>query len=360
MEELIIRSLQQRTTPEEEGWIRSWREGGWENEQRYTTLAELWSLVGVAGSVREVEAPADVDLIVALAERRARPLGAWEQEQSVLATAGARPSSGWGPRWRHGARVGALAASLVLGLGLGLFSNALTGRKEAPAHNEVTTGADESATVTFSDNTVVRLGPRSTLRLIEAGEDPVVWLEGRAFFGVVPDPSRTFTVRTQYGDAIALGTRFEVRTDEREFRVLVIQGNVRVSSAGRSVELGEGLMSRNVPGGAPITSRVEDVNEQLDWLGQTLVFRATPLSRVISEIEHRYGVRGELEDRSLSDLTVTAAFTDQPIDSVLFVVCEIVGAACTVQDGRFRIGDPSLSPSRPGMRPAGGSGTRDF
>jgi transmembrane sensor len=180
-----------------------------------------------------------------------------------------------------------------------------------------------------------------------------VWLEGRAFFGVEPDPSRTFTVRTQYGDAIALGTRFEVRTDEEEFRVLVVQGNVRVSSSGRSVELGEGLVSRTAQGAPPATSSVEDVDAELNWIGQTLVFRATPLSRVISEIEHRYGVTVELEVDGMRDLTVTAAFTDQPVESVLFVVCEIVGAGCTVEDGRFRIGDRSRGTLRPGTQPRG-------
>lgn len=249
--------------------------------------------------------------------------------------------------------VGAVAAAVAgVGIGLVLVSSGLAGPNERLAYNEVTTGAGERATVTFSDNTAVRLGPGSTLRLLEGGEHPVVWLEGRAFFGVEPDPSRTFTVRTRYGDAIALGTRFEVRTDEKEFRVLVVQGNVRISSSGRSVELGEGLMSRNAQGAPPTTSSVEDVDAQLDWIGQTLVFRATPLSRVISEIEHRYGVTVELESEALSDLTVTASFTDQPVESVLIVVCEIVAAECTAEDGRFLIGDRSLGTLRPGMQRA--------
>lgn len=245
-----------------------------------------------------------------------------------------------------------LAASLaVVGFGLGLLVNVFVSREGSLAYQEVTTGANESATVTLSDNTAVRLGPGSTLRVVDGGTNPVTWLEGRAFFGVVPDPERTFTVRTRYGDATALGTRFEVRTDEEEFRVLVVQGNVRVSSAGTSVEVGEGLMSRNAEAAPPTTSSVQNIDMHLDWIGQTLVFRATPLSRVVSEIQDRYAVTVELADDALNDMEVTAAFTDQPVESVLYVVCEIVGARCTVEDGHYRIADGGVDTLRPGMQP---------
>lgn len=45
-EDLLIRSLQRRTTPEEDEHLRAWRESTPENDREYRRLAELWALVG--------------------------------------------------------------------------------------------------------------------------------------------------------------------------------------------------------------------------------------------------------------------------------------------------------------------------
>ena len=85
------------------------------------------------------------------------------------------------------------------------------------------------------------------------------------------------------------------------------------------------------------------------WVGSTLVFRATPLARVAAEIERHYDVAIDLEDASLQEMTVTATFTEQDVEEVLFVVCQIVGAGCTEESGRYRIGDASLGTLEPSV-----------
>jgi ferric-dicitrate binding protein FerR (iron transport regulator) len=73
-------------------------------------------------------------------------------------------------------------------------------------------------------------------------------------------------------------------------------------------------------------------------MSSTMLFNATPLSRVADEIEHRFGVRVEV-DSSLREHTVTAVFTDRRLPDVLDVVCRVVDANCnTVPDsGLVRI-----------------------
>ena len=194
----------------------------------------------------------------------------------------------------------------------------------------------------------IRVGPRSTLRFTQEGTEPVVWLDGQAFFGVQSDSTRRFIVRTEHGEAVALGTRFEVQSEDEEFRVLVVEGSVRVSAAGAAVELSEGLMSESRDGAPPSTTRVEDVHERLAWLGTTLMFRNTPLGRAIAEIEDRYQVEVVLDATQLEDLTVTATFTEQEAEQVVFVICEMIGARCAVDgDGTFHIADRVLQTTSP-------------
>jgi ferric-dicitrate binding protein FerR (iron transport regulator) len=117
----------------------------------------------------------------------------------------------------------------------------------------------------------------------------------------------------------------------------VVDGKVSVSAGGAAAELGAGEMSRSPGGAPPSTSKVEDAFALLDWMGSTLVFQRTPLNRAIREIERRYGVAVVLEDPKLGELAVTATFTDQVLEEVVLVLCEIIGGRCSVEQDRVRI-----------------------
>jgi ferric-dicitrate binding protein FerR (iron transport regulator) len=82
---------------------------------------------------------------------------------------------------------------------------------------------------------------------------------------------------------------------------------------------------------------VSNIYERLEWLGNAVVFNATPLERVAEELEQRYGARVTIEVAALRELTVTAAFTGQSVDEVVAVICEAVGAECDVNEEEIRI-----------------------
>jgi transmembrane sensor len=240
-------------------------------------------------------------------------------------------------RWITQVAFGALAASLVA-VGFGLAGLGRGERSSPFAGSEVVTGAGEMTTVTLVDGSSIRIGPSSRVVLTEDSEGIVAHLTGRAFFAVHSDPSRRFRVISDHGAAMVFGTRFEVRTEDEEFRVMVVEGRVRVSSAdGAEVDLQESEMSMSDRGAPATKSRVADVFQQLAWMGNSLVFQGTPLHRVAAEIEHQFGVAVVVEAPELSELTVSVSFTDEELDDVISVVCEIVGALCLIEDDRVRI-----------------------
>lgn len=319
MEELLIRSFQGRIEASEHEVLRAWRARSDENERRYRELSAVWRMTAVPEG--QVESPPSASAVLAVAERRRARSARVFWTRSVAAAA---------------AVVAVIAGSAIA------IEMTRGGEASVAPYGEIATGEGERATVSLSDGTAVRLGPHTKLRMEREGEEPVAWVEGLAFFGVQPDSTRNFTIRTAHGEVTALGTRFEVRTDGDELRVLVIEGTVRVTSAGVSLELGEGLMSRSAANSPPTISRIDDAHRMLDWMGPMLVFRETRLERAIEEIEYRYGVEVELEDPALAELTVTATFTDQPVESVMLVMCQVLGAECASGEGEFRIqGRPS-------------------
>lgn len=354
MKDLAIRVLQGRATREEQEELRRYREMSAENERLYQELARLWSVTG-AGAL-DVEA-GDVPEIGGLIDRaeaenrviESRPRDTREHEVAAQpAHAFAKRSRAHVPskgssahegkrRWVRQAVAGLVAASLVaVGFGLAMLSMG----QDTPgllATSEIATGAGEMTTLTLGDGSSVRIGARSQLRLIREEDRVVADLNGRAFFGVRSDPSRRFTVRTEHGEAEVLGTRFEVRSEDGEFRVLVVEGSVEVASGGETIGLLEGQMSQSIGGGPPTSSAVDEVYPHLDWMGNALVFQATPLSRVTREIERRYGVQVFLEEPELADVSITATFTDKKLEEVILVICEIVGARCLLEEDRIRI-----------------------
>ncbi len=350
MDDLIIRALQGRAGPDEEDLSR-WRRQSEANERRYRALARLWSVTEVAKPDFEVETAPDPETLISEVARAGekksapelRPAPKLEPLPMVSRTRRSRA-----PVWRA-LKVAALAALFVpVGLGIGALLD--TGAPAALDVTEITTGSGEMTTVTLGDGSSIRVGPRSRLRLSWEGSNQVGWLDGRAFFGIQADPSRTFTVRTPHGEAAVLGTRFEVRSEDEEFRVLVVDGSVKVSAAEVEAELRGGEMSESRPGQPPSTSMVDDVHAQLDWMGNALVFQATPFRRALDEVERAYGVDVILERPALGDLAVTATFTDQEVDEVILILCEIVGVDCSMENGLVRVG----SGERPAESSSGG------
>jgi ferric-dicitrate binding protein FerR (iron transport regulator) len=225
-------------------------------------------------------------------------------------------------------------------LGFGLAGLGRPGGEVSGAFSgsEVVTGAGEMTTVTLLDGSSIRIGPSSRLVLTGDSDGVVAHLTGRAFFAVHSNPSRSFRVISDHGTATVFGTRFEVRTEEEEFRVMVVEGRVRVNSTdGAEVYLLESEMSLSDGGAPPTKITVTDVYEQLDWMGNALVFQRTPLHRVAKEIERQFDIAVIVEAQELFETTVSVTFTDEELDDVIMVVCEIVGALCLIENDRVRI-----------------------
>lgn len=341
IEDLIIKLLQGCATQEEKKRIREWRRETAENEDHFGTLVRLWSITGAGQpALDELHIP-DVDALIQRAATT--PMDAAQQAPEARMR---QPTSGIGRslRSRHlrgmvtllkVAAVGLLCISL--GFGMGWLASGSQSVVSAMLESEIFTGDGEMTTITLQDGSSIRLGPRSRLRLRDEGETRVAMLQGRAFFGIAPDPSHPFVVRTEQGEVTVLGTRFEVRSEDVELRVLVVEGSVRVSSGGGATDLQAGEMCQSYSGEAPSVSTVEDVYADLAWMGNALVFQATPLSLAIREIELRYGVNIILKPPSLADLTISATLTNLQIDDVAMIVCEIIGARCYIDADTIRM-----------------------
>ena len=331
MDELIERSLRGEVTPQEQARLTAWRKASPENELTFRRTARLLRLVAEARPF--------------LAGQASRPPGAEEataRASDSPATIRLHPADSAQPHkpsrrsvWRVIAPVAGVAALLALAVGLTRFGARRAAGGDGPWTFQ--TSAAEVRTVRLLDGTVVRLAPASQLRVDPALGGRDVWLSGRAFLAVAPDPSRPFRVRTAFGDAIALGTRFELRAERDSLRLLVVEGHVRLATSAGRLDLMAGEMTGFSDGAASEVVRVTNPHLLVSWAGNFLAFESTPLAAVAVEIEGRYGIPIKVPDSALGSRTVTGEFTDLPIRSLLDAICRVVGAQCVVSDSLVTI-----------------------
>lgn len=235
------------------------------------------------------------------------------------------------PRW---APVGLAAAVVFLGgwwLGRAL-QVPVPGAPEGVA--EVIAEAEGPATMQLPDGSLVRVAQGGRVQYTGSAEAREVWLEGHAFFAVARDSERPFRVRGPSGEAVALGTRFDLNSTTSGLHLVVVEGRVALSTPHERVEVGAGERSDVRDGRVSAPVSVPNVQDAIGWMGRVLVFQNTPLDAVAREVEDRYGVAVELAEPSMAQRTVTAWFGDQPANQVLEAICRAVDARCHVSEGR--------------------------
>lgn len=288
-------------TPEQSFELDSWIAASADNRTQLEQMRTTWQTLGQ----RSVALPAfhEVDTSERLPRR-----------SSVV---------GHISRWRRPVWVTAgLAAALVVFM---LQRSVRTSELEGAQHFATTSG--QTSNVRLDDGTVVRLAPGSRLDVTAGSGGRDVQLTGQAFFAVTHQAGRAFRVHTLSGDVKVIGTRFNVNSDGARTDLVVVDGRVELSAGTQRVEVVGGQVSHAERGDVAPAVAVPNVYSRLGWMSGTMLFNATPLSRVADEIEHRFGVRVEV-DSSLGEHTVTAVFNDRQLPDVLDVVCRIVDASC--------------------------------
>jgi transmembrane sensor len=316
VDELILAALQNRLTPDEAAQLDAWRRASPHNEAHYQTMARLWGMSARVDPLesRVHDAPSLHELRPRLSER---PFARRVTALRRLA---------W-PRW-----IAAGAAAAVL-----LFAALSIAHRPDDAGgvlraSEFSTEQAEMVTASLDDGSVVRLAPESRLRVTPVANRREVWLDGEAFFAVAKDSSRPFAVRTRAGSVEVLGTRFDLRVEGDELRLVVTEGKVALTSGNHRLLVVAGQVAHVRNGGQAVVENAVKVDSLLSWTDGFIVFQNTPLRQVARELERRYDVRVLLPDSTIASRTVTAWFTNQDFRQVLFAICRAVDAHCTLRD----------------------------
>lgn len=161
--------------------------------------------------------------------------------------------------------------------------------------------------VTLPDGSTVTLNIETAIQVHIAPHSRTVLLgRGEAVFDVAHDAGRPFRVLAGRTTMTDLGTRFDVDLDGAQTVITVLQGAVGVK---------EGVRTAEITSGEQLAIGTGEWNERrvnpitiVGWIHGNLIFRATPLSEVVAEV-NRYGPDHlVIADQSLERLKVSGEF----------------------------------------------------
>ncbi|MEX2528232.1 MAG: FecR domain-containing protein [Gemmatimonadota bacterium] len=329
MKERLLRYIQGHSGPDEIRSIERWMADDSSNEEFVRELREIWeATTHLAHETQEVAVP--IERLLRLAEARSSKVGL----RSVAGSHLAMPSNG-----RFAAFDGAVrktmqvAAAVMLLLGAGFTGSWMDDwgpSSRGFGLEEIRTVTGEMATAELADGTVIRLAPNSVLRFDPERPHREVWLEGRAFFSVHHNPAQPFRVRTPTGDAVVLGTRFDMQVRPEGIQVAVVEGVVEMDAGPGPVRVEAGQVGRLTEENQVVVEASADILARLDWVGQFMAFERTPLTQVALEVERLYGLPVDIIGHELAARTVTGAYEGRTFEQTLEVICLVVGAHCQI------------------------------
>lgn len=169
-----------------------------------------------------------------------------------------------------------------------MAASAIVWRVTAPTYE---TPVGRQIAARLPDGTQVRLNTNSALRVrFDKGVRRVELSRGQAFFEVAHDPVHPFIVVAGDTEVRAIGTRFDVRREDRGAKVVLTEGKVAVT------EHGARTASWTLTPGQTVSTSKRDVAPRpmrtdtaiaTGWTEGRLSFRATPLHEAIDEV-NRY------------------------------------------------------------------------
>ena len=231
-----------------------------------------------------------------------------------------------------------MAAGLLLAIGAGLTYFAPWSGPDDSHLQKYFTRIGEQQTIELDDGSVITLNTAGQLVVDYSEQVRRILLErGEAYFEVVEDLKRPFTVDLGIRSVTALGTAFNIQKHRERFQVAVIEGTVALHELAEEIPVSPPPLSAS--GQATVISapsehlleagwvaefdvsrdvltafRPESMERYEGWRSGVLAFYSEPLYRVVQELNRYSRKRILIEDASIMELRVSTVIRVTDID----------------------------------------------
>jgi transmembrane sensor len=196
--------------------------------------------------------------------------------------------------------------------------------------------ADTTINHELQDGSILEL--REGARMIvtdrfSGNERRVDLLHGEVFFDVASGDKRPFVIRNPWAEVVVTGTEFVISIDSSEltYTLKVTEGSVEfipaLSKQVIAVSAGQGLRFH---ADSRVIERFYDVDKNAtSWRTGELIFKNTPMDKVIRDLESHYHVSLNLMSSQVRTCTFTSPlpYRDVPLKTILDALSTGLGIA---------------------------------
>ena len=146
----------------------------------------------------------------------------------------------------------------------------------------------------------MKLNAQSTFRFPSkfSSKNREVYLKGEAYFDVYHDPSHPFIVKTDYFEAKAVGTSFDVRSyDAHQASVTLVEGKLLVGNAKQEPSLLRPNQQSTLNADGTLSTSNTDTYQYKEWTNGTFYFDDVTLSEVLKEMGRWYNINIEVHNK---------------------------------------------------------------
>ncbi|HVW72518.1 MAG TPA: FecR domain-containing protein [Rhizomicrobium sp.] len=262
--------------------------------------------------------------------------GAWRRADRLSALRSPAPAVEFAPAWRRPAALAAIAAALMVVIG------GVVWWTRQPAPEQVyATAIGKMQSVRLADGTRMELNTDTHLRTDVTARRRVVTLDsGEAYFDVVHDAARPFTVYAGNRRITDLGTKFSVFRNGDDVRVTVREGRVKVDMLDRAAaatpvvaEAGHMVVAKGSEA-LVLAQPDQDIENGLSWRNGMLVFSQQTLAEAAEQF-NRYNSRKIVVEGAARRIRIGGSFKADNVD--VFVLLLHRGFGLSVDDQGKRI-----------------------
>lgn len=312
---LLVKYLLGETTPEEKEEVIRWIAADPGHKTYADDLQEMWKESG------RLAPPAPVDTSAAWQR--------FQQSGKIPAGAASRTNQVRIEKiekrypWRPLA-----AAIFLLAAGIGTW---LALKKGDPRKEEMATLSINTKSIvrtdTLPDGSRVTLNKFSSLVLHGKWHrgSRVARLTGEAFFQVVHEPDRPFTVEIGSATIRDVGTSFNVRSLNGATEVIVEDGAIVVTDSAFTVKAAAGERVVIAAGHGGISKTTADDRLYQYYRTKKFVCHKTPLPEFVAALNAAYGVKVVLRGDAVRNLLLTTTFDNDDLNSILSIVTRTFG-----------------------------------
>ncbi|MBV6644939.1 MAG: FecR domain-containing protein [Cyclobacteriaceae bacterium] len=317
-DELLVRYLANEVLEVEQRVVDSWRMLSAENESYFQRIRVVWLDTGQV-SAKESDHQFDVD-------------AAWENVLSRKEAAEDEPTSAQ----KYFNWIVRIAAVVALVWGGKIVLSML---ESTPAQEIVFVADLAKEELTLQDSSFIALSAGSKLSYPEQfGDQRRVKLQGKAFFNVHHDSERPFVIEVGQTSVTVLGTSFYVHEDDLKHmvQVFVKSGKVRFATAEDEITLAAGesasfqTLDQRITKITPEPSGVD-----FFWYTGKLQFSDQKLSQVVDVLQRAYGRSVIVSNDELSNCSITVAFENNSLESILEIIALTMKSQWSRQDDQF-------------------------